>query len=123
MEMINEMNILVMSANEYSMTDDNKQLVEGCTVTYFFFGENGEALNPMVQAKGLIGYQRAKVSLPFEDRSKFTLVPAVYKGKFSMTVGGDGKPVVKLVDILGYVGEVNFSLKASDKEPAKSSTK
>ena len=100
MEMTSKAKILVMFAKEYDMPPENgKDRTTGCTVNYYFFGENGEALQSQTAPSGAVGYQRGKVSLEYSDRSKFYDVPAIYEGTFIMTVGTDGKPVLKLVDV------------------------
>ena len=107
---MNKIKILVMYANEYDV-DGNK----GTTINYFFFGENGEMLKPQFAPNGQVGYQRAKVSLPWDKRAKIIKAPAIYDAELEMSVGSDGKPVMKVVN-LDFVGDVSFVPAFSDKQ-------
>jgi hypothetical protein len=108
--------ILLMYANEYDMKTDNGDLVKGCTINYFFSGQNCEMLKTQYASGGSIGYQRAKCSLDYEKREKIYAVPGIYDAQFMLTVGSDGKPVLKAVD-LDYVGEVKFSMVQEKDKP------
>lgn len=101
MEFSNTTDILILFANAYDMKDEGGNRVSGCSVHYLFWGGKGSALVPVSEnnTDKAVGYQRAKVSLPIEARAKITIAPAIYQGTFSMTVGSDGKPVMKLVDV------------------------
>lgn len=101
----NKMNILVTHVNPYDMVNDSKETVKGCTVSYFFFN-NGDTLKPSYASDGTLGYQRAKRSLPYEDRGRFYAVPGVYEGFFEMNIGSDGKPVLQLSGIGDFLGEI-----------------
>ncbi len=100
--------ILLMYAAEYSITDDGRTN-EGCSLQYYFFGDNGEQISPQQHAAGSIGYQRAKCSIDISAREKVIAAPAVYDAEFTMSVGSDGKPVLKIAN-LEYVGPVEFRL-------------
>lgn len=116
MEMTSKTKILVMYAKEYDMPPENgKDRTTGCTVNYYFFGENGEALKSQIAPSGAVGYQRGKVSLEYADRAKIYEVPAIYEGTFVMTIGSDGKPVSRLVDVK-YVCPFSFA-PAPEPEP------
>ncbi len=86
--------ILVVFANQYEMDD-----VKGTSVHYFFLNEKGQ-IEVQHGTEGAIGQQRAKVSLAYADREKISRVPAVYDGTFVMSTGSDGKPVLKLCDLV-----------------------
>lgn len=121
-EISNKMKILVTFANTYDMpAETGRDAMKGCTVHYFFLGDDGEAFKPMptVDPALPVGYQRSKVSLDYTMRGKIKTVPGVYDGDFIMTVGGDGKPTLKLVD-LEYLQslDVRSLLKTSEKAPA-----
>lgn len=105
---MNTMKILLMFANEYDIKAEDGSNVSGCTLNYYFFGENGEALATQEKESGAIGYQRAKCSIPFEYRPAAFRVPAIYDAQFEMSIGSDGKPVMKVVN-LQYVQDVKFS--------------
>lgn len=93
-----EQDIVVFFVNDWKMDNGNT----GCTVNYFFLDENGQIPTVVTGLSGPAGYQRAKVSLPAAERNKFVIVPGRYSGLFQMTVGSDGKPVLKLTEILKY---------------------
>ena len=110
MEIGNKVDILVLFANAYDMKNELGERVSGTTIHYLFWGDHGSAFGRVSEfdESKPVGYQRAKVSLPFETRKKVPIAPAVYEGSFSMTVGSDGKPVMKLID-LAYKCNVDFS--------------
>ena len=112
MELSTKAKILVLFANAYSMNDDNGRHMSGCTVHYMFWGENGEQLLPQSvwDPNKPVGIQRAKCSIAMELREKIPVAPAIYEGDFLMSVGGDGKPVLKLQDV-AYVSNVEFKEK------------
>ncbi len=101
MEMTSKMQILIMYAKSYEIKEDGKDTMRGVTVNYFFYGNKGEQMKPMRSLKPdeAIGYQRGKVSLDYEMRSKIPCAPGIYEGDFIMAIGADGKPVLKLVDV------------------------
>ena len=106
---MNTMKILVTFVNTYDMTRDGGN--KGTTVNYFFWGNEGEMMNPLNDLSGgTVGQQRAKCSMPFEAREKFTFVPGVYEAAMGFKVGSDGKPVLSVDDIVGFVGKVKMSL-------------
>lgn len=102
------MRILLMYANEYDIKDESGRSVRGCTINYYFYGEDGSALQTQAQKVGSVGYQAlAKCSLNYGARDHILRVPAIYDASFEMSVGSDGKPILKAVD-LNYVQDVNF---------------
>lgn len=108
-EISNRMRILVTFANTYDMPAEvGRDAMKGCTVQYFFLGESGAGMQPVQEwdVSLPVGYQRSKVSLDFAKRAKISVAPAIYDGTFEMVVGGDGKPVAKLVDV-DYVEDFN----------------
>lgn len=109
--MENKAKILVMSVTPYDMLSEKTgERVSGCTVQYFFVGEHGETLKVMEDLTGgMVGYQRAKISLPLDKREKLCVAPALYEGSFGMKVGSDGKPVMTLNDI-EFIAPVDFEL-------------
>lgn len=113
-ELTSEATILVLFANAYEMLDEQKRPLSGCSVHYLFWGEDGEALLPQSEwdPSKPVGYQRAKVSMDKELRVKMPIAPALYRGSFKQVVGGDGKPVLKLVDV-AYLSNVEFSAKVN----------
>ena len=101
--------IMVLFANTYEMTNEKGQAMSGCTVHYMFWGEHGETLLPKAEynPQKPVGQQRAKCSMDISLREKLVIAPAIYEGTFVTNVGGDGKPVLKLVDI-NYLAEVSM---------------
>ena len=99
--MENKVDVLILFANAYDMKDESGNRVQGTTVHYLFWADHGSAFSRMTDFDKTkpVGYQRAKVSLPFEFREKIPVAPAIYEGTFKMTVGSDGKPVMKLMDV------------------------
>lgn len=109
-EITQKAKVLVMFANTYDMQDEQGRSLSGCSVHYYFWGENGEPLMTQTEwdPNKPIGYQRAKVSMDKELRVKMPIVPAIYEGTFKQVVGGDGKPVLKMIDV-AYVSNVEFN--------------
>ena len=94
--------IIITYAKTYDMPSENgREARRGTTVHYFFYGENGSGFKAVTSDKvnDPVGYQRAKVSLDYEKRSKIPTAPGVYDGTFEMKLGADGKPVLNLVDV------------------------
>lgn len=116
MEIMNTMTskakIMVLFANTYEMKDDAGKFMSGCSVHYMFWGEYGENLLPMTEFNPgkPVGIQRAKCSMDIGLREKLVVAPAIYEGTFVTTVGGDGKPVLKLVDV-AYLARVEIRAK------------
>lgn len=117
---LNNMNIVVMFANPYSLKDEaSGEVREGLSLEYYVHGENGEALKPVVDAgSGALGIRRAKCSIGIDMKEKLMYVPGIYDAQFEMTVGSDGKPVLKVVAI-DFVGKCSIildseSVKADD---------
>lgn len=90
-------NIVVLFANPYSVDDDKRkgEKVEGVSVSYLY----GESMEPMLHPNGALGQRPAKCSLPVSSWDKFSSAPALYEGSFEMSIGSDGKPMLRLVDV------------------------
>ena len=73
--------------------------VEGVSMEFLFYGEHGEQVEPVVSADGVSGTRRGKSFLKADKVHKVSYVPGIYDGTFEMTVGSDGKPVLKLTDV------------------------
>lgn len=101
MEIMNKAKIVVLYASTYNMLNEKQEQLKGCTVHYLFWGEDGEKLLEQSEwdINKPVGVQRAKCSMDFDLRTKMPLAPALYEGTFEMSVGGDGKPVLKLQDV------------------------
>lgn len=112
--------ILVLGYTPYQIKDERSgEVTSGTTVRYLFWGENGEALKSAYTNPDTAGgVAPAKVSLPYDSRIKIGKAPAIYSGSFVMSVGSDGKPILKLCD-LEYLQDVDFSAAAVAAESKK----
>lgn len=108
-ELTSKAKIVVLFANAYDMQDDRGRSMTGCSVHYFFWGENGEALWSQTEFNPAkpVGIQRAKCSMDFDLREKLVVAPGLYEGLFVTTTGGDGKPVLKLRDV-AFVSHIDI---------------
>jgi hypothetical protein len=101
MEFTNKADILIFYANAMDSKTADGSEIHGCSVHYFFWGENGTALvgqsEPDVTKP--VGLQRGKSWVDYSLREKIRIAPAIYEGTFAMSVGSDGKAVLKLVDV------------------------
>lgn len=86
--------------------------VEGVSMEFLFYGEHGEQVEPVVSADGISGTRRGKSFLKADKVHKVSYVPGIYDGTFEMTVGSDGKPVLKLTDV-DFVAPALISMKDS----------
>lgn len=107
--MTSKSNILILFANSYDMLNEKQQQMTGCSIHYLFYGEAGETLLEQSEwdVSKPVGIQRAKCSADSSVRAKISIAPAIYEGTFEMRVGGDGKPVLRLVDV-AYICNVDF---------------
>lgn len=98
---MNKSKILLTYANTYDMQQDNGDRVRGTSVQYFFLGDDMKLMDSKEVEYGKAGgVQRAKASMDYEvmkDKVKF--VPGIYDADFSMSIGSDGKPVLKVIDM------------------------
>lgn len=109
MEFTNKADILVFYVNAMDSVGDDGGRIRGCSVHYLFFGDQGTNLVGVSEpdATKPIGMQRGKSWVDYELRNKIRVAPAIYEGTFLMTIGGDGKPVLKLSDV-AYKCNVEF---------------
>lgn len=110
---MNKQRILLMYANEFDMKADDGRPLKGCILNYFFFGENGELLKAQHDQVGNVGFQRAKSNVDYDMRKQVYCAPGIYDAEFEMSVGSDGKPVLKVSDLY-FVGGVDFNLIPKD---------
>lgn len=93
--------ILVIYANAFDSRGEDGSPINGCTVHYLFWGENGTAMigqsEPDISKP--VGMQRGKSWVNYYLRNKIRIAPAIYEGTFKMDVDSKGKPTLKLVDI------------------------
>uniref|UniRef100_A0A0N5ACJ2 Lipoprotein n=1 Tax=Syphacia muris TaxID=451379 RepID=A0A0N5ACJ2_9BILA len=92
---------MIFYANAFDSRGEDGSAINGCTVHYMFWGENGTALvgqsEPDVTKP--VGMQRGKSWVDYSIRNKIRIAPAIYEGTFKMDVDSKGKPVLKLVDV------------------------
>ena len=101
MEFTNKADIMIFYVNAIDSKGEDGNAISGCSVHFLFWGNGGDALvgKSEPDATKPVGMQRGKGWLPKELREKVRVAPAIYEGTFTMTVGSDGKPVLKLVDV------------------------
>ncbi len=101
MDFTNKADILIFYANAIDSTGEDGSSINGCSVHYLFWGEDGVALvgqsEPDVTKP--VGMMRGKSWVDYALRNKIRIAPAIYEGTFTMTVGSDGKPALKLIDV------------------------
>lgn len=88
--------IVVLYAGQYAMVDEKtKQKNEGISVSYLY----GDNLNSNLNPNGSLGQRPAKASLSPVCWASLTNVPGLYNGIFQMSIGSDGKPTLRLIDV------------------------
>lgn len=92
--------------------------VEGVSMEFLFYGEHGEQVEPTVSADGVSGTRRGKSFLAPDKLHKVSYVPGIYDGTFDMSIGSDGKPVLKLVDV-DFVSAAVISMKDNKPKETK----
>ncbi len=109
---MNRAKILLMFAGPYEIAArDGQAATSGCSVEYYFWGENGETLETNYSAENQpAGTRRSKANLSLEEFKNIVRVPALYDGDFEMKVGADGKPVMSLKHV-----EIDSSIDVSIK--------
>lgn len=102
--------IMIFYANAFNSIGEDGGAINGCTVHYMFWGENGTALigrsEPDVNKP--VGMQRGKSWVDYGLRNKIRIAPAIYEGTFRMDVDSKGKAALKLVDV-AYKSNVRMS--------------
>lgn len=93
--------IVILFANSYNMVTEQGQAMQGTSVHYLFWGEDGEKLveDNQWDVSKPVGVQRSKASIDSSLRVKIPVAPALYEGTFELATGGDGKPVLRLRDV------------------------
>lgn len=97
------MQIILLYAGQYDMTDENGKRVQGTSVNYYF----NTNLVAEDNVNGTKGTRPAKSSCEFGVMAKIKRAPALYDAEFSMSIGSDGKPVLKIMD-LDYISDVEI---------------
>ena len=88
--------IVVLFANPYDMVDEKTgKRSNGISVSYLY----GSSVSPILNADGSLGQRPAKASLATDLWNKIVSAPGLYEGSFEMSIGSNGKPTLKLVDV------------------------
>ena len=105
------MKILVMFASELDIpASEGRDALKGTSIEYFFYGENGEQVQPKLLVEDTAGMRRGKSFLDPEIIKKISYIPGIYDGTFEMSMVANGKPTLKLKDI-NFVGQAAITLK------------
>lgn len=93
--------IMVFYANAFDSRGEDGTAINGCTVHYMFWGDNGTALVGQSEPdiKKPVGMQRGKSWVDYALRNKIRIAPAIYEGTFKMDIDSKGKAALKLVDV------------------------
>lgn len=98
--------VIILFANQYEMTDEKTgERKNGTSIMYIFNTD----LECMDNSDGSKGMRSAKSSSDYMLMHKVRRAPAMYEAEFSMKIGSDGKPVLKIED-LEYVADVVVSV-------------
>lgn len=88
--------IILLYAGQWSMTDERTgEFNSGTTVNYYF----NTNLTAEDNTNGTKGTRPAKSTCDFDLMKKIVKAPALYDAEFTMNIGSDGKPVLKIVDL------------------------
>lgn len=90
--------ILLLSANPYSLKDEEGRLNEGISVRYL----TNASLSPIENGNGSFGGYPAKASLPMSFKPFIKTAPAVYDADLDLQVASDGKVklAIKSIDFI-----------------------
>lgn len=107
---MDKMKILLMFVSELDIpSSEGRDAIQGTSIEYFFFGNDGELVKPRLCVDGTVGMRRGKSFLSPDMINNVSYVPGIYDGQFEMQVDSKGKPSLKLVD-LEFIGKANISL-------------
>ncbi len=109
MDFTTKTDILVFFANAIDTVGEDGSNIKGCTIHYVFINSVSALTADDVDYDILkpVGMQRGKSWVDYGMRDRVRVAPAIYEGTFNMSVGSDGKTVLKLVDI-SYKSHVCF---------------
>lgn len=99
-----EAQIILLYAGRYEIVDERTGVVNRGVTCNYYFNTNLKAED---NANGTKGTRPAKGSIDYTLMDKIVAAPAIYNAKFEMSVGSDGKPVLKIVD-LDYVSDAKI---------------
>lgn len=82
---MNNMKILVFFTSVLNIPPrDGRDGLEGMSVEFLFFGENGEQVESKVTPDGTCGTRRGKCFLDVSVAEKVSWIPGIYDGTFEM---------------------------------------
>lgn len=96
--------IILLYAGRYEIVDERTGVVNRGVTCNYYFNTNLKAED---NANGTKGTRPAKGSIDYELMTKIVAAPAIYNAKFEMSVGSDGKPVLKIAD-LDYISDAKI---------------
>lgn len=96
-----ETTIIILSATQYSITDEfSGEVTKGVTVWFYPSSNFGQYDNN----KGQRGKKPCKSSLPYDEFDKLKCVPGVYTCEIEMNASGDkNKAALNLVKVISAV--------------------
>lgn len=111
-----ELKIILLYAGQYQITDETTgEIKQGVTCNFYFNTD----LRAEDNKNGSKGTRPAKGSIDFQLMKKIKSAPALYNAKFEMSIGSDGKPVLKILD-LDYVSDIFIGV-VSEKQSEEAS--
>ena len=111
-----ELQIILLYAGQYQITDETTgEIKQGVTCNFYFNTD----LRAEDNKNGSKGTRPAKGSIDFQLMRKIKSAPALYNAKFEMSIGSDGKPVLKILD-LDYVSDIFIGV-VSEKQSEEAS--
>ncbi len=128
MDLTNKTKVVIFYARPYSMIlEDTGEKLEGLSLEYYFFGENGEMMKPVFDDEAdVLGIRRSKATLPLAAKDKLSFVPGVYEGTFVMNVDKDGKVGLRMTDFdyCGkFIGSLETAADVAKQDPASKPVK
>ncbi|WP_320990598.1 hypothetical protein [Hungatella sp.] len=99
-----KMQIILLYAGQYDMDGDRGGRVQGTSISYYFNVD----LVAEDNVNGTKGTRPAKSTCEYQLMGKVKKAPALYDAEFSMSIGSDGKPVLKIIDV-DYVSDIQIT--------------
>ncbi|SUY63366.1 Uncharacterised protein [[Clostridium] symbiosum] len=94
--------IILLYAGQYQIVEEKTgEIKSGVTMNYYFNVD----LVAEDNTNGSKGTRPAKSSADYDLMNKVVKAPGLYDAEFSMNIGSDGKPVLKICD-LDFISEI-----------------
>ena len=103
-------NVIVLSVSQFMILNDNTGEVEnsGCTVRYLL-SEDIEPKKETKSGKNLTkGVKPAKCTIPYNDYSKYDVVPGLYEASLGFDVDSKGNTKLK-IDDFRFLSEIKIN--------------